>query len=121
MGNRGSPIELDDGVPFIENDWIGQGKEYTKVPAFVRWKKDSYTEIPLDFLRHANFPEPELSVNKFVALKLPRISSEIISNKAARWFTNNSPSTLDPQILLRRVKIRVLVDKSCLFTVAISF
>ena len=66
MGSCGSPIELDDGVPFIENDWIAQGKKYTKVPAFVRWKKDSYMEIPLNFLRYANFPEPELSVKCWI-------------------------------------------------------
>jgi hypothetical protein len=102
MGSRAaSPIDLDDDVLFIENDWIGREKIYTKVPAFVQWKKDSLMKIPLDFLRHANFPEPELSVKEFVTFKFPRISSEIISNKAAKWFTNNSPSTLDPQILLQ--------------------
>jgi len=25
MGSRHSPIELDDGVPFLKNEWIGQG------------------------------------------------------------------------------------------------
>ena len=102
MGSRGSPIELDEDVPFIEDDWIGQGKKYRDVPDFVRWKKDSDMEIPLDFLHHANFPEPEISVEEFLAFKLPRISSEIISNKATKWLTNNSPGTLDPQILLQR-------------------
>ena len=42
MGSCGSPIELDEDVPFIEADWIGQGKKYSEVPDFVRWKKDSY-------------------------------------------------------------------------------
>jgi hypothetical protein len=102
MGSSGSPIELDEDVSFIEDDWIGQGKKYTEVPDFVRWKKDSYMEIPFDFLQHANLPEPELSVKEFIALKLPRISSEIISDKAAKWFTDNYPSTSDSQILLRR-------------------
>ena len=37
MDNRGSPIELDDGVPFVENDWIGQGKKIYECSAFVRW------------------------------------------------------------------------------------
>ena len=99
MGSCGSPIELDNDVPFIEKDWIGQGKKYTEVPDFVRWKKDSDMEIPPDFLQKANFPKAELSVNEFLALKLPRISSEIISNKVARWFTKISPSISDPQIL----------------------
>ena len=98
----GSPIELDKDVPFIEDDWIGQGIKYTKVPDFVRWKKDSYMEIPFNFLQYVNFPESKLSVKEFLALKLPRISSEIISNKAAKWFTDESPSILDPQILLQR-------------------
>jgi len=35
MGSCGSPIKLDDGVPFIENEWIGQGEKYTNVPTFV--------------------------------------------------------------------------------------
>ncbi|KAF8809165.1 hypothetical protein BYT27DRAFT_7210458 [Phlegmacium glaucopus] len=65
-------------------------------------EKDSDMEIPLNFLQHVNFPEPKLSIKEFVTLKLPRISSEIISNKVARWFSNNPPSNSDPQILLQR-------------------
>jgi hypothetical protein len=36
VAHRRSPIELDDGILFIENDWIGQGKNILK-------------GIPLDF------------------------------------------------------------------------
>jgi hypothetical protein len=60
-------------------------------------------EIPLDFLQNAKLPEPGLSVNKFIALKLPQILSEIIANKVMRWFSKNSPSILDTQILQRPI------------------
>lgn len=84
MVSHGSLIELDDDVPFIESEWIGQRKKYADVPVFVQWKKEKDMEIPLDFLQSTNLPEPTLSVNEFLTCKLPQISSEIILNKVAR-------------------------------------
>ena len=51
-------------------------------------EKDSDMEIPLDILQFASFPKPEFSVNDFLALNFPGISSEIISNNIACWFSN---------------------------------
>ena len=102
MGRSASPIDLDDDIPFIENEWIGQRKKYTEVPAFVRWRKDKDMEIPLAFVKHANFPSSNLSVVEFLAVNLPRVSSEIISSKVERWFSKDPPSILDVQILFGR-------------------
>ncbi|KAF8157944.1 hypothetical protein B0H34DRAFT_797377 [Crassisporium funariophilum] len=44
-------------------------------------------EIPLAYMKHANFPEPNVAVNEFLAFNFPHISSEIISSKVARWFS----------------------------------
>ena len=60
-------------------------------------------EVPVDFLKNANLPEHKLSVKEFVGVKLPRILSEIISNKAARCFRKDPPSTSDMQILQRSI------------------
>ena len=67
MDTNVSPIELDEDVPFIESEWIGQNKKYANGPDFVRWQKekDSDMEIPLDILQFASFPKPEFSVNDF--------------------------------------------------------
>jgi len=102
MGSCGSPIELNDDVPFIKSKWIGQSKKFTNVPDFVQWKKDKDMKIPLDFLQCTKLPEQKLSVTDFVAFKLPWISSEIITNKVTKWFSKNPPIILDPQILLRQ-------------------
>ena len=80
MDSSGSPIELNEDVLFIESEWIGQSKKYTDVPDFVRWKKEKDMEILLDILQFPKFPNPKLSVNEFLALNFPHISSEIISN-----------------------------------------
>lgn len=101
MGSH-SPIELDDDVIFVENEWINQGEKNTNVPPFVRWKKDKDMEIPLSFLQCIKFPNPDISVNEFLAYELPRVSSEIISNKVAKWFSQEPPSILNMQILLKR-------------------
>ena len=103
MGSCGLPIELDDDVPFTESDWIGQGKNYANVPAFVHWKKDNEMEIPQNFLQNARLPEAKLSVKEFVTLKLPQISSEIISNKVTGWFSEDPPSTSNMQTLQRSI------------------
>ena len=42
-------------------------------------------EVPFHFLKTAKLPEPKRSVKEFVAVKLPRILPEIISNKVTRW------------------------------------
>jgi hypothetical protein len=97
MDSCSSPIELNKDVPFIENEWISQRKKFADVPAFVRWEKDKVMEIPLDFLQSTKFPEPTLSINEFLALELPRLSSEIISNKVARWFSKD-PQKADKQL-----------------------
>lgn len=60
------PIELDDEVPFIKSEWIGQGKRYTDVPVFVQLQKDKDLEPPLDFLQTANLPNPNLPVDQFL-------------------------------------------------------
>ncbi len=36
MGSCGSPIKLNDDIPFIKSEWIGQSKKFTNVPDFVR-------------------------------------------------------------------------------------
>ena len=102
MDSNVSPIELDEDVLFIESEWIGQNKKYANVPDFVRWQKEKDMEIPLDILQFTNFPKPEFSVNDFLAHNFPRISSEIISNNVACWFSKNAPNDLDMQTLLQR-------------------
>ena len=102
MDSNVSPIKLDEDVLFIESEWIGQNKIYANVPDFVRWQKEKDMEIPLDILQFTNFPKPEFSVNDFLAHNFPRISSEIISNNVACWFSKNAPNDLDMQTLLQR-------------------
>ena len=64
-------------------------------------EKEKDMEIPLDILQFPKFPNPKLSVNEFLALNFPRISSEIISNNVANWFSKNPPDTLNIQTLLQ--------------------
>ncbi|KAF8167513.1 hypothetical protein B0H34DRAFT_854442 [Crassisporium funariophilum] len=102
MGTSALPINLDDDTPFVENNWIGQRKKYTDVPAFVRWKHDKDLEIPPTSIKCANFPEPDLTVNEFITFNLPRISSEIISNKVGMWFSKDAPNILNAQTVIDR-------------------
>ena len=49
MDTHGLPIELDENVPFIEDEWIRLGKKYAKAPDFVRWKKDEEMVLKINY------------------------------------------------------------------------
>ena len=53
-------------------------------------------------VRELSKPKFRVSVNDFLALNFPGISSEIISNNVACWFSKNAPNYLDMQTLLQR-------------------
>jgi hypothetical protein len=73
--------------PFIEKDWIGQGRIYntTTLPAFVTIALSNVVEIPPN-IASTQLPELNLSITDFLAFDLPRVSSELISSKTAVWF-----------------------------------
>ena len=93
----------DIDKPFIEKDWIGRGKIYnrTTLPAFVTIAMSDIVEIPRNIASN-QLPAANLSIPDFLAFDLPRISSELISSKAAVWFNAEPPNTPMYNSLLRR-------------------
>ena len=82
-------------------DWSRAKRHQCSCLCLLERAKD--LEVPVDFLKNANLREPELSVKELVGVKLPPVLSGIISNKAARWFSKDPPSTSDMQILQRSI------------------
>jgi hypothetical protein len=94
---------LDLDGEFVEKVWIGVGKKYDdKIPLFVLLEKGRQTDIPEKFFKTAKLPSPDLSVQGFLAFKLPRVSSEIISTKAKLWFSHAHPSANYKHVLFAR-------------------
>jgi hypothetical protein len=67
----------DINEPFIEKDWIGQGRIYnaTTIPTFVILARSKVAEIP-QIVTSAQLPNTNLSVTDFLSCELPRVSSE---------------------------------------------
>ena len=57
MGSCGSPIKLDDGVPFVETEWIGQGGMFLPLSDGKKIAIINDMEIPFDFAANAALVE----------------------------------------------------------------
>ncbi|KAG6916064.1 hypothetical protein DXG01_008589 [Tephrocybe rancida] len=97
-----SLIDLTRSTPhFSSTDWIGVGKKYpTKnIPPEVLAAKADILRIPEHHT--SEFPLDNLPATQFIALQLPRQSSDILSVKVKKWFSHDEPST-DVHLLLNR-------------------
>ena len=94
-------LDLGNVPNFIDNDWIGRGKQYPKIntPYEVLWAREDRLKIPEPHLNH--FPPPNLPVVQFLKHKLPPQSAEIITTKAQAWFHCDMPTT-DIKVILKR-------------------
>jgi hypothetical protein len=88
--------------PFIESEWIVQGKEYdiAKIPDHVSEAKKQLLKIP-DAVE-AMTPHNTMSLRNFLGCKLPTKSSEFIPIKYTSLFSKKLPCRLDAETLMNR-------------------
>ena len=81
-------IELEDTLVFHPGDWIRQGKTYKDVPLYIARAFTNLSTIPDSA---PNIPPPEMSIEGFLSLALPKQSYEIITSKTNQWFSCEPP------------------------------
>jgi len=98
-------IDLASDTPLFEKDkWIGRGRTYPKNPVEVPWEVASYCKallvIPSEFAEEA-FPDNNIGVEAFLALKLPKVSFSVVHIQPDRCFRKLVPNQ-DAHCLLTR-------------------
>lgn len=92
-------VDMVNTTIFKESEWIGANKEYHNVPTHVSDAKSNRLSVPQSY--EGSFPSPDLPVIDFLALRLPRVSSGIITTKLQLWFSTSEPTT-NPDCLFTR-------------------
>lgn len=102
--------DLDALPAFNEPDWITVGKRYAgDLPLQVHYAKRDLLALPVSQLVH--FPAPELPVCKFLQVKLPIQSSEIIITKPEHYFSKALPDTPVECLLQRSIPSKEFIQK----------
>ncbi|KAJ7814858.1 hypothetical protein B0H13DRAFT_2463640 [Mycena leptocephala] len=86
-------LEIDDDKPFIADDWIGKGKEYSDVPWEVIQAKNAVFALPPPVAGRLGIPAKNVPVTRFAALALPRQSSELAYGESQLWFSHDDAIT----------------------------
>ncbi|KAK6966380.1 hypothetical protein R3P38DRAFT_2816382 [Favolaschia claudopus] len=87
-------LDVDDlEAAFIPADWIGKKKKYSEdLPASVIAAKNAVFSCPTSATEIA-IADKNLPVLKFVDIKLPRVSSELVYGQSALWFSKDEPAS----------------------------
>jgi hypothetical protein len=84
-------LELDATMVFDHDEWIGQGKIFKNVPPYVcRTLVDAQRLLQILLSR---FPHPDLPVLKFLDVKLPTVSAQMVAIDATACFSTHPPQT----------------------------
>jgi len=84
-------LDLTEDRIFKKSDWMGKTYPASDVPEELAAFRKSALEIPTVF-RDALLPNPELTVDAFVALALPTTQETLISYGAKSCFNNGKPT-----------------------------
>ncbi|KAF8797488.1 hypothetical protein BYT27DRAFT_7237241 [Phlegmacium glaucopus] len=100
----------NDGV-FVESEWIKVGKIYGApgFPDFVCAEKLARLAIPDEFIQLVKLKQ-DISVTQFVTHELPRVSSEFITTKTDKWFSNDTPTENYTNLLTRPAPSREFLE-----------
>ena len=88
-------IEINEEPPsFNEDDWIGKGRQYPKeedAPLALKYYIDGLLAIP-DAVKNIYIPGPNLSIDDFIKMNLPKISYDLPMIKAEISFRKETPN-----------------------------
>ena len=83
-------VDSDDTGVFVERELIEVGKRYGG-PGFSEAEMLARLAIPNRLSELAKLPKQDISVTQFIACQLPHVSSEFITTKTDKWFSNDAP------------------------------
>lgn len=88
--------DISDGLPLFDKDkWIGKGQNFPMnlmdVPLGLIYYIDKLLIIP-DEVKEEYIPSPNLSIDAFVTLKLPKLSYSLAIFKAQSCFRKETPN-----------------------------